>query len=274
MMHEHVFDVNARLAGHRIVREKVLTRFALPSATSRTARCRRSRRRRQPPPRPPVRVRRQESPVCRQSPPSSIRECAASYIEMRSRSASSSRPAPNRTGSSATSPVSASAASIAARAPSSSRWRVLSAMQATGARPARQRDALVQLDELRQREQRHARIPLHLGRAREVAEHESVRGRAVDQPQRDARVGGMRDRSLALDEEELSPTLAPLDHQALGGARDEVGDDGVDRDAPARDRDAGLAGRDELGRDPAAPAPRGRARARRSSSRSRSRSRP
>src|SRR5512133_1623802 len=56
----------------------------------------------------------------------------------------------------------------------------------------------------------------------------------------------MRERALALDEEQLSPTLGALDDEALGRAGEEVGDDGVDSDAPAGDRDARLAGRHEL----------------------------
>src|SRR5207344_1438341 len=69
--------------------------------------------------------------------------------------------------------------------------------------------------------------------------------RAVDQAERDARVGRVRERSLALDEEQLAPAPMTLDHQALGGASEEVRDDRVDGDAPPRDRDPGLAGRDE-----------------------------
>ena len=54
---------------------------------------------------------------------------------------------------------------------------------------------------------------------RPVAEDEHVRRRAVDQPERDARVRGMRDRSLPLDEQQLAPALVPLDDEPLGGAR-------------------------------------------------------
>ena len=46
----------------------------------------------------------------------------------------------------------------------------------------------MQLDELGERPLRVARVALDLGRAGEVAEHERVRRRAVDQPERDARV--------------------------------------------------------------------------------------
>ena len=137
-----------------------------------------------------------------------------------------------------------------------------------------QRDPLVQLDELRQREQRMAGIALDLGLAGHVAEHEEVRRAAVDQPERDAGVRRMGDRALALDEQQLAAALVTLDDEPLGRAGDEVGDDRVDGDPPARDRDPGLAGRDEARLRARAPAPRGRARARRSSSRSRSPSRP
>jgi len=105
---------------------------------------------------------------------------------------------------------------------------------------ARQRDPLVQLDELRQRQQRMPRIPLHLGRAGHVAEHERVRRRAVDEAEGDARVGRVRERALALDEEQLSPALVPLDDELLGRAREEVRDHRIDGDAPAGDRDTGL----------------------------------
>ena len=60
----------------------------------------------------------------------------------------------------------------------------------------------------------------------------------------------MRDRALAFDEEQLSPTLVPLDDEALGRAGDEVRDHGVDGDPPAGDRDPGLAGGDEAGCEP------------------------
>ena len=109
----------------------------------------------------------------------------------------------------------------------------------------------MQLDELRQRQQRMAGIALDLRRARLVAEDERVRCGAVDQAERHTRVGGVRDRALALDEEQLSPALVSLDDEPLGRAGDEVRDDRVDGDAPAGDRDPRLTGRDEGGRDPA-----------------------
>ncbi len=63
----------------------------------------------------------------------------------------------------------------------------------------------------------------------------------------------MEQRALALDEEELPTALDPLEHEPFGGARDEVGHDRVDGDAPSGDRDPGLPGRDELTRDSTAP---------------------
>ena len=63
----------------------------------------------------------------------------------------------------------------------------------------------MQLDELGQRPQGVARVALDLGRAGEVAEHERVRRRAVDQAERDARVRRVQERALALDPEHVSP---------------------------------------------------------------------
>ena len=76
-------------------------------------------------------------------------------------------------------------------------------------RPRGQRDRLVQADELVERRDRMAGAALDLGRARPVAEHVRVRRRAVDQPERDARVQGMDDRALALDPEQPPPRSAP-----------------------------------------------------------------
>ena len=63
----------------------------------------------------------------------------------------------------------------------------------------------------------------------------------------------MRERALALDEEELAAATMALDDEPLGRAREEVGDDRVDGDPPAGDRDPRLAGRDEHGGEAAAP---------------------
>ena len=124
-------------------------------------------------------------------------------------------------------------------------------------------------------EQRMARdSPRSRSRPARWQSTKSVRRRAVDQPERDARVRGMGERALALDEQQLAAALVALDDEPLGRAGDEVGDDRVDGDPPARDRDPRLAGRDEARVEPARPRRPRRARARRSSSRSRSRSRP
>ena len=190
------------------------------------------------------------------------------------RTASRTVPAPNRTGSSAGSPVSSRdraggrARLVVVQRPRVERDR----RDPCGAQ--RQRHALVQLDELGERRDRIAGIALDLGRARHMAEDVRVRSRAVHEPERDTGVRRMRERALALDEEQLSPTLRPFDDEPLRRARDEVRDDRVDGDAPAGDRDAGLAGGDERPTSGRAAAPPGRARSRPSSCRSRSRSRP
>src|SRR5713226_878533 len=77
-----------------------------------------------------------------------------------------------------------------------------------------------------------------------------MRGTPVDQPHGDTGVDRMEDRALALHPEEVS-SLRALDHQSLRGACEEVRDDGVDRDPPAGDRNAGLAGRNENRLQPA-----------------------
>ena len=58
-------------------------------------------------------------------------------------------------------------------------------------------------------------------------------------------------RPLSLDEEQLSPAFRPFDDQPLGRAREEVRHDGVHRDPPPSDRDAGLPRGHEDGREPA-----------------------
>ena len=69
------------------------------------------------------------------------------------------------------------------------------------------------------------------------------------QPERHARVRRVEQRALALDEEHARRRArTPSSDELLGRAGDEVGDDGVDGDPPAGDRDPGLAGRDELAR--------------------------
>ncbi len=78
-----------------------------------------------------------------------------------------------------------------------------------------------------------------------VAEDERVRRRAVDEAERHTRVQRVHERALALDEQQLAATPRALDDEPLGGSGEEVGDDRVDSDPPAGDRDARLPGRDE-----------------------------
>ena len=117
-------------------------------------------------------------------------------------------PAPKRTGSSAGRPVSAPASRDRGARIVSSRPRVLTATAATRAGRAGQRD--------RARAGRRARRAAGSGgpgsprsrSTRPVAEHVGVRRRAVDQPERDARVRRMDERALALDPEQLAAALA------------------------------------------------------------------
>ncbi len=66
---------------------------------------------------------------------------------------------------------------------------------------------------------------------------------AEQQRERDRRVGGVVDGALALDEEQIG--VGVVEHELLGGAGREVGDDAIDRDPAAGDEDPGLARRDE-----------------------------
>ena len=75
--------------------------------------------------------------------------------------------------------------------------------------------------------------------------------RAVNEPERHARVHRMDERALPFDEEELPASPRPLDDQPLGRAGEEVGDHRVHGDPPARDRDSGLPGRHEHRVEPA-----------------------
>ena len=109
-----------------------------------------------------------------------------------------------------------------------------------------------------------------LGRAGRVTQHEDMRRRAVDQPERHSRVQRVHERALPFHEQELASAARAFDHERFRGAREEVGDDRIDGDAPPRDGDAGLTGRHEDGRETAPAEPRGRARPRPSSCRSRS----
>src|SRR5439155_15392878 len=96
-------------------------------------------------------------------------------------------------------------------------------------RTCRQREPLVQLDELAQWRDRvrPAARALDLRAADLVTEDEQVRDAPVVEAERHAGVHGVQERALALDPEQLAAALAPLDDEALCGARDEVGHDRV-----------------------------------------------
>ena len=68
-----------------------------------------------------------------------------------------------------------------------------------------------------------------------------MRQRAVHETKRDTRVRGMHDRPLPFHEHDVR-VLRRFDGQALSGARNEVGHDGVDRNAASLDEDARLSG--------------------------------
>ena len=162
-----------------------------------------------------------------------------------SSSASASFPAPKRTGSSAGSPVSASAAAIATPAAPSSRCRVFSAIAATFAGRAGSAIRSWSSTSSAERPQRVAGVALDLGRPGEMAEHERVRRRAVDQAERDTGVRGVQERTLPLDPQQPFPRGRRPRRRAARRRRREVRDDRVDGDPPAGDRDPGLAGRHE-----------------------------
>ncbi len=105
----------------------------------------------------------------------------------------------------------------------------------------------MQIDELAQRRDRvrASAGALDLGPPRLVAQHEQLRRAAVVEADSDAGIHRVQDRALPLDPEELAAARAPFDDEPLRRARDEVGDDRVDGDPPARDRDARLPGRNE-----------------------------
>ena len=75
----------------------------------------------------------------------------------------------------------------------------------------------------------------------------------VVEAERDAGVDRVQEGALALDPEQLAAARASLDDEPLGRTRKEVGDDRVDRDSPAGDRHARLAGRDEDRAQPSTP---------------------
>src|SRR5690348_3440675 len=87
-------------------------------------------------------------------------------------------------------------------------------------RPRRERRALVQLHELAERRDRvrPAADALDLLPPGLVTEDEPVRHAAVEEAERDARVDRVDERALALDPEDVSPTLVPLDDEPLGRA--------------------------------------------------------
>ena len=97
--------------------------------------------------------------------------------------------------------------------------------------PTRKRDALVQLDELGEREERMAGIPVDLGCACEVAEYERVRCRSVHEAECHARKGRVEQRALALDDVPVIGLVLRAD--PFGSARDEIRDDGIEGEAAA-----------------------------------------
>ena len=112
---------------------------------------------------------------------------------------------------------------------------------------------LVELDQIAERRQRVVGIALDVRGARLVDENERMRRTSVDQAERDPGIRRVDERSLAFDPEQLASPPRALDDEAFRGAGEEVRDDGVDGDPPARDRDPSLAGRDEDGAQAAVP---------------------
>ena len=95
------------------------------------------------------------------------------------------------------------------------------------------------------------RQPAHVLAGRLVAHDQRVGLRAVDQPQRHAGIGGVKQRALALDQVPMVGVVGRA--QPLDRAGHEIGDDRVDRHAVAGDKDAGLAGGAEIGLEAARP---------------------
>ena len=161
-----------------------------------------------------------------------------------------------------------------ARAAASSRSRVLSAIASTFAGRASRLIRSCSVDELGERRDREALVVVD-DRCPALWQSTSACGaRRGCSPSVTPEYAGWSSEPWPSTKSSSPPRSTAFEHELLGGAGDEVGDDGVDGDPPPRDRDPGLAGRHELARRSRAGAPRGRARARRSSSRSRSRSRP
>ena len=101
-----------------------------------------------------------------------------------------------------------------------------------------------------ERRRRKVRIAEQAIAARLVAEHDDVRLAAVQEPERDAGIGGMKQRALALDH--VPVVGRRIRAQDFRGARDEVGDHRVHRHAAAGDHDPGLPGGAEIRVDAAA----------------------
>ena len=128
---------------------------------------------------------------------------------------------------------------------------VLSATHATFAGRAGSEIALVQLDELGERRDRVPGTAFDLGRAGRVAEDEEMRRRAVDEPERHARVHRVDERALAFDEEELAPARAPsTTSRSAAPARKSATTASTAIPQPAIAM-PGLTGRHEDGREPA-----------------------
>ena len=103
-------------------------------------------------------------------------------------------------------------------------------------RPRDERRPLVQLDQRRERRMGNRGVVVDgLTVPGHVAEDESMRGAPVEQPERHARVLRVRGATPALRPTAARPPLHAFEHEPLGRAGDEVGNDGVDGDPPARD---------------------------------------
>jgi hypothetical protein len=90
----------------------------------------------------------------------------------------------------------------------------------------------------------------HMGPGRLVADHEGVGWAPCSRPRLTPANEGMEQGSLPLDE--VPVRRMGLGRQPFDGARDEVGHHRVDRDAAARDEDAGLTRGAEIGVSPRA----------------------
>ena len=105
-------------------------------------------------------------------------------------------------------------------------------------------DGFVRMNHLRVGWNGHGQIAHHVP-SRLMAQHERLRRRTVEQPQRYSRIGRMQDRTLSFDDQQFP--VFPLQDQSFHGARDVIRDHGVHRDARPGDHDAGLPRRHELG---------------------------